>query len=104
MNNYTQLTLAQRNQIEALIQAGFFQTNIANQLDVHRSTICRELKRSIALLGQTSVIYVTVNAERETRNRHKQKFKRVLFTSDLKKRISEIQDKWSPELTSKKWN
>jgi IS30 family transposase len=47
MKKYKQLTVEQRYQIEALLQAGFNQTKIAAQLGVDRSTICRELKRSI---------------------------------------------------------
>ena len=43
MKKYKQLTLAQRYQIEALLQAGI--TQIAIQLGVHKSTISRELKR-----------------------------------------------------------
>lgn len=99
------MTVEQRYQIEALLQAGFTQTVIAYQLGVHRSTICRELKRSIALRGRTSGAYVAINAERRTRNRHRQKFKKLLLTPELKKSIADKMelDKWSPELISKKW-
>ncbi len=51
MKNYKQLTAQQRYQIEALLQVGCTQTAIADQIGVHRSTISRELKRSIALRG-----------------------------------------------------
>jgi IS30 family transposase len=105
MKNYKQLTAHQRYQIEALLQAGLTQTRIAFQLGVHRSTICRELKRSIALRGRTSGTYVATNAERRTRNRHKHKYKKVLLTPELKKMIADKmeRDKWSPELISEKW-
>ena len=79
MKNYTQLTLAQRYQIEALLQAGFSQTSIAIQLGFHRSTICRELKRSIALRGRTSGTYVALNAARKSQNRHKEKPKKIVL-------------------------
>jgi IS30 family transposase len=104
MKNYKQLTLAQRYQIEALLQSGMSQILIANQLGFHRSTISRELKRSIALRGRTSGCYVAENAERKSRNRRKHKFKRVLLTADIKRiiAIKMEQDKWSPELISKK--
>ncbi len=105
MKNYKQLTTQQRYQIEALLQVGCTQTAIADQIGVHRSTISRELKRSIALRGRTSGSYVATNAERKTRNRHKQKFKNVLLTPELKKKIADKMelDKWSPELISEKW-
>jgi IS30 family transposase len=105
MKNYTQLTLAQRYQIEALLQAGFSQTSIAIQLGFHRSTICRELKRSIAVRGRTSGTYVALNAARKSQNRHKEKPKKIVLTGDIKYIISEKMklDKWSPELISKKW-
>lgn len=105
MKNYKQLTVEQRYQIEALLQVGSAQTKIAAQLGVHRSTISRELKRSIALRGRTAGSYVATNAERKTRDRHKQKFKKVLLTPELKKKIADKMelDKWSPELISKKW-
>lgn len=105
MKKYKQLTLEQRYQLEALLQVGLSQTSIAKQLKVHRSTICRELKRGIALRGRTSGKYVATNAERKTRDRHKHKYKRVLLTAELKRSIHDkmCQDKWSPELISKKW-
>jgi IS30 family transposase len=105
MKNYKQLTLEQRYKIEVLLQAGFTQTAIATQLGVHRCTISRELRRSIALRGQTSGIYVANNADRKSKVRHKQKHKRVLLSVDLKKKIADkmYYDKWSPELISKKW-
>lgn len=105
MKKYKHLTLAQRYQIEALLQVGITQTSIAIQLGVDRSTISRELKRGIALRGRTAGKYIATNAERKTRNRHKHKFKRVLLTAELKSSISAkmIADKWSPELISKKW-
>jgi IS30 family transposase len=81
MKNYKQLTLAQRYQIEALLQSGMSQILIANQLGFHRSSISRELKRSIALRGRTSGCYVAENAEQKSKNRHKHKFKRVLKSS-----------------------
>lgn len=105
MKKYKQLTVEQRYQIEAFIQAGFNQTKIANQLGVHRSTICRELKRSIPKRGRGSGKYCASNAERKTRNRHKEKHKKVLLTFDLKRVIFDKMtlDKWSPELISKRW-
>ena len=46
MNRYTQLTEKQRYLIEHFIKAGFSQTEISNNLGVHKSTISRELRRN----------------------------------------------------------
>ncbi len=43
---YTQLTQVQRYQIYALMKAGLNQTQIANIVGVHKSTISRELRRN----------------------------------------------------------
>lgn len=40
---YTQLTQEQRYQIYAFIKAGFNQSQIAAELDVHKSTVSREV-------------------------------------------------------------
>ena len=46
MRTYKQLTQEQRYQIYALKKAGHCQMEIANLLGVHKSTICRELRRN----------------------------------------------------------
>jgi IS30 family transposase len=46
--NYTQLSLNERYQISAKLQAGISKAAIAQQLQRHRSTIERELKRCVA--------------------------------------------------------
>ena len=43
---YTQLTQKQRYQIQALLKMGHSQTEIADALGVHKSTISRELQRN----------------------------------------------------------
>jgi len=43
---YTQLTCKQRYQIYALLKIGHKQTEISKCLGVHRSTICREIRRN----------------------------------------------------------
>ena len=104
MKKYKQLTVEQRYQIEALIQGGFNQSMIAKQLEVHRSTISRELARSIPKRGRKSGEYCASNAERKTRNRHKQKHKMVFLCPDLKQSIASLLtiEKWSPELISQR--
>ena len=99
---YTQLTLAQRYQIESLIKAGINQQIIAKQLLVHPSTISRELKRNIALRGRTANEYVASNAERKTRLRHELKPKKIVLTTEMKRQIIPYLtiEKWSPEFIS----
>lgn len=104
MKNYTHITLSQRYQIQALLQAGVSQTDIAKQLGFHRSSISRELNRSVALRGRSFGKYIAENAERKSQKRHKYKFKRVLLTTEVKDVIyaKMKRDKWSPELVSAK--
>lgn len=47
----TQLTGEQRYQIHALMKAGLCQTEIATIVGVHKSTICREVRRNHGLRG-----------------------------------------------------
>ncbi len=49
MRAYHRLTGGQRNQIYALMKAGLSQRDIADQIGVHKSTICRELRRNKGL-------------------------------------------------------
>ena len=46
MNSYKQLADVQRYQISFMLKMGNSQTDIANELGVHRSTISRELNRN----------------------------------------------------------
>lgn len=45
MINYRQLTQEQRYQIYALMKAGFNQTEIASEINVHKATVSREVRR-----------------------------------------------------------
>jgi len=51
MRAYTQLTREERYQIYALKQAGHRQSEIAEMLGRHKSTISRELRRNRGLRG-----------------------------------------------------
>jgi len=51
MRTYTQLTHEQRYQIYSLLKAGHNQTEIANNIQVHKSTISRELRRNRGMKG-----------------------------------------------------
>jgi transposase, IS30 family len=44
--SYTQLTQEQRYQIYALLKTGCSQTKIAETIEVHKSTISREVRRN----------------------------------------------------------
>lgn len=101
--NYNQLSFGQRYQIESLLKAGMNQKMIAHQLEVHPSTISRELKRNIAKRGRTSGNYVASNAQRKTTLRHTEKAKHTVFTESMKQTIQKhlLLDRWSPELISK---
>ena len=46
MKGYAQLTVGQRYHMYGLVQKGATKTKIAHALGVHKSTICRELKRN----------------------------------------------------------
>ena len=100
MKKYKQLSLAQRYQIEPLLKAGLSQAGIASVIGVHRSTICRELKRNTPTRGHTAKRYIGGHAQRKTDFRHSVKAKQILLTEDLKKRIAGLlkHQKWSPEL------
>ncbi len=51
MRTYAQLTQKQRYQIYALLKAENNQTEIAILINVHKSTISRELRRNRGLKG-----------------------------------------------------
>ena len=44
--SYNHLSIVQRHEIKALHQAGHTLSFIGSQLGIHKSTICRELKRN----------------------------------------------------------
>lgn len=51
MKHYTQLTSEQRYQISGLRKAGLLQSQIADSVGVHKSTISRELRRNKGIRG-----------------------------------------------------
>lgn len=100
--NYTHLSLVQRYQIEAFIQAGMKQKMIATELNVAPSTISRELSRNIAKRGKTAGNYIAANAQRKTDQRHYSKYKIVKFSTQMKEQAVKwlSVEKWSPEIIS----
>lgn len=94
---YKQLTMAQRYQIEALNKEGLSQRSIANNIGVHRSTICRELERNQLDNGE----YNAVSASISTRLRYQYKSKNRRVTKRHISYIREhLKDGWSPEQIS----
>ena len=74
--NYTQLSLVQRYQIEALWKAGMKQKFIAEQIDVHPSTVSRELNRNTPTRGTNAGLYGADQAQEKLQNRHQKTLKR----------------------------
>ena len=104
--NYTQLSLVQRYQIEALVKAGMKQKMIAANIGVDPSTVSRELSRNIAQRGRTAGEYVASNAQRKTDHRHHIKHKVVKFSANMKDQAVRwlSEEKWSPEIISVEGN
>ena len=102
---YYQLTREQRYVIETLIKAKKTQTQIAALLGVHKSTICRELRRNTPQRGLGAKVYLAKSAQVKTENRHCTKSKRVKFTPAMKDQMKEWMDikRYSPELVAAQW-
>jgi len=92
--SYTQLTMTQRYQIEALKREGLSQRTIAKNIEVHHSTISRELKRNTLDTGDYSAYRATINTR--LRYQHKSKNRRLSkqHISYIKKYLKKG---WSPE-------
>lgn len=90
MESYTQLTQEERYQIHALMKAGHNQTEIAQLLERHKSTISRELRRNKGLRG-----YRPSQAQRIAQSRREAKAQPRITsqTWDLVERL--LQEDWS---------
>ncbi len=95
MSSYTQLTQEQRYQIEALLKAEHKQTEIAQVLGVHKSTISRELRRNCGLRG-----YRPKQAQRLTDHRHKEKAQPRIANETWNWVERLLREEWSPEQIS----
>lgn len=95
MNNYTQLVHTQRYQIYALLKAGHNQSEIAQLIGVHKSTISRELHRNKGLRG-----YRPKQAQRFAYFRRVQKVKKLISTNTWTLVQKLINKDWSPEQIS----
>ena len=98
--NYHHLSQEQRYQIEALIKCGTNQKEIASILQVHASTISRELRRNTPKRGNGAHEYRAKNAQRRTNIRHELKPKHNRFNLEMKAITRDLMthEKFSPEL------
>lgn len=83
--NYKQLDLRKRCQIYGLLRAGFNQSQIAQEIGVHKSTISRELRRNITFVRTKlgSWQYKPNYAQTYTDERHKFKNQTVKFNTAI---------------------
>jgi len=95
MSNYKQLTREQRYQIYALMKAGLYQTQIAKVIDVHKSTISREIQRNKGLRGYRPK---QAHCFAETRRAKAVSTRISLHTWILVERL--LREDWSPEQAS----
>jgi IS30 family transposase len=94
MNTYTQLTQEQRYQIYALLKMRHNQTEIADMLGVHKSTLSRELRRNRGQRG-----YRPQQAQRLALRR-RQKAKRRIAAETWALVDGKLRQEWSPEQIS----
>ena len=92
---YRQLTLEKRYQISALRKLGKNQSYIANEIGVHKATICRELSRNSLTKYSAEAAHVTA------RIRHKKKPRKIRLTQTIKVYIGQkLKEHWSPQQIS----
>ncbi|EQD27456.1 transposase, IS30 family, partial [mine drainage metagenome] len=90
--SYTQLTREQRYQIYAYRQAGLNQTETAEQLAVHKSTIAREIRRNCGQRG-----YRAQQAQGRCEVRRARSHGPRIGASDWQRVEALIRQEWSPE-------
>ncbi|WP_428623634.1 IS30 family transposase [Sedimenticola sp.] len=88
---YTQLTQEERYQIQALMKAGNNQTEIAEILGRHKSTISRELRRNRGLRG-----YRPRQAHRLSVERRQSKIQPCITTAHMERAERLLREDWSP--------
>lgn len=92
MKHYTQLTQEQRYQIKALLKMEHTQTDIAIVLEVHRSTICRELRRNHGQRG-----YRPKQAHEKAMHRRQHKARSIITPETWELIEEKLSVDWSPE-------
>ncbi len=94
MRTYMQLTRVQRYQISTLLKAGHHQTDIADLIKVHKSTVSRELRRNRGMRG-----YRPKQAHQFALNRCKKAWYRIDASTWILIEAL-IRQEWSPEQVS----
>ena len=95
MMRYTQLTREQRYQIQALMKAGKNQTEIAEIVGVHKSTISRELRRNTGLRS-----YRPEQAHQFCLQRRADKIRPSIPPETWRRVRRLLREDWSPEQIS----
>lgn len=92
---YKQLTLSKRYHISTLIKEGYNQKEIAKEIGVHPSTICRELQRFKETKKDN---YHPETLQINAKIKHIHKPKRSVMTKAIEKYIrKKLKEDWSPE-------
>ena len=86
---YFHLTITKRIEIGVLKKAGFSQTQIAKELGIHRSTVCRELRRNSAGNGNYRPVSAQKKAD-ERRAEAKEAYRIIDSDFVLQKRIEAL--------------
>lgn len=89
---YAQLTQEQRYQIWALRKAGHMQVEIAREIDVHPSTVSRELSRNAGFRG-----YRPKQAHRLAMERRQEKVKPRIAPEAWQRIEKRLWEGWSPD-------
>jgi IS30 family transposase len=95
MTTYTQLTQEQRYQIYALMKAEHNQTEIAKIVDVHKSTVSREVRRNQGLRG-----YRPQQAQAFALHRRQAKVQPRIVSRHWRLIERLLREDWSPEQIS----
>lgn len=93
MKGYTQLTREQRYQIYVLWKNGFNQSEIAEEVGVHKSTISREMKRNALINGD----YIPARAHERAQQRKYRRVRTVIPAILWRKVRVMLRQDWSPE-------
>ncbi len=92
-NKYDHITHENRVAISTLLRAGFSKAAVAKQLNIHRSTIYREIDRN----GIKSVGYLPIVAKRRVAERKSRCLKLNEDNELSKKVVKYLRESWSPE-------
>ena len=91
----THLTIEQRYEIATLRSQGFSMTKVGEFIGRDKSVISRELARNSDKRNQ---VYKAELAQSKADHRHREKPKKIYFTSEIEKRvIAFLEDDFSPE-------